>query len=106
LEKDIHVKIEPGGISFGIRVQPKSSRVALAGMREGRMRLRLTAPPVDDAANDQCIAFFSRRFQRKKREIKITSGLKSRNKTIFIAGLDEKSFRQKLDLLMEKDEPG
>jgi uncharacterized protein (TIGR00251 family) len=91
------------GIRFAVRVLPRSARLGLTGIRNGRLALSLTAPPVDDAANDQCIAFFSRAFKKRKRDIQMISGARSRNKTLLISGLDEKSFRETVQRLLKKD---
>lgn len=52
------------------------------------MRLRLTAPPVDDAANRLCIEFLADRFMVAKSRVTITSGLKSRHKSIKVEGME------------------
>jgi hypothetical protein len=43
-----------GAVVFTVRVQPRASRDAVEGIRNGALRVRLTAPPVDDRANDAC----------------------------------------------------
>ena len=92
------------GIRFGIRVQPRSAKMAVTGIREGRLKINLTAPPADNAANKQCIALLARIFDKKKNEVTILSGLKSRTKTVFISELDTGTFQARLKGLIERDE--
>ena len=77
----------PSGVRFRVHVQPRSSRNEICGIQEGEIRLRLTAPPVDDAANKLCIEFFAGKLNVAKSRLTITSGMKSRHKTINVDGI-------------------
>lgn len=48
----IRVATRDGAVIFQVRVQPRSSRNAMAGEFQGALKIRLTAPPVDDRANE------------------------------------------------------
>jgi uncharacterized protein (TIGR00251 family) len=72
------------GVRLDLRVIPRSPRNQIAGIREGRLLVRVTAPPVDSAANDAVIACLARAIQRGKRDIRIVVGETSRNKTVEI----------------------
>jgi uncharacterized protein YggU (UPF0235/DUF167 family) len=50
----------PTGVRLHLRVIPRASRTELAGIRDGRLVLRVTAPPVDRAANDAAIDAIAR----------------------------------------------
>jgi len=65
---------------------PRSPRNCIEGMRDGRLIVRVTAPPVDDAANDAVIALLARKFSVARGSIRIVSGATSRNKTVEIPG--------------------
>lgn len=71
-----------------VRVQPKASRNACTVDAEGRVRIALTAPPVDGAANDALVAFAAGVLDVPKRCVRIVAGEKSRDKTILIEGCD------------------
>ena len=49
-----------GGITLRVRVQPRASRDALGGEREGALVVRLTAPPVEGAANEALARFLGK----------------------------------------------
>ena len=78
----------PVGVQFKVHVQPRASRNEICGVQGDELRLRLTAPPVDDAANRLCIEFFADRLMVAKSRITIASGKKSRHKTIKVDGID------------------
>jgi len=77
----------PTGTLLRLRVQPRASVERLEGVRDGRVRLRLTAPPVDGAANAACLAFLAQTLGIRRAQICLQAGEKSRDKLIHIAGL-------------------
>ena len=76
-----------GGVELQVRVQPRASRNALRLEPDGRIRVAVTAPPVDDAANAAVIAYFARLLGIPKSRIQLIRGLRSREKTILFRGL-------------------
>lgn len=81
------VRSTPHGVRFDVRVQPRASRTAILGARDGRLVVHVTAPPVDAAANDAVVDLLAQSLSVPKRTVRIVAGLRSRNKTIEIAGL-------------------
>jgi uncharacterized protein (TIGR00251 family) len=77
----------PDGVSLAIKVIPRAGATKIAGMREGRLLIRLAAAPVDGAANDALIAFLSEILKVPARDVRVTSGAQSRNKLVTIAGM-------------------
>jgi uncharacterized protein (TIGR00251 family) len=67
-----------------LRLQPRASKNEVIGVDAGatHLRVRVTAPPVDDAANAALVKFLAGFLGIKKSSIRIKSGLRSRNKTI------------------------
>ena len=45
------------GATFGVKVVPRASRDEIAGIQQGALRVRLTAPPVEGAANRALVGF-------------------------------------------------
>ncbi|MDE0331027.1 MAG: DUF167 domain-containing protein [Nitrospinae bacterium] len=83
----IGLREEADGVSFEVQVQTRSSKTEFCGIHDGVLRVRLTAPPVDGAANGQCIELFSRKMKIPKRAIRIASGVRARRKRLKIQGL-------------------
>ena len=80
-----------------VRVIPRSSKNAIGWERESEtLKVRLTAPPVDGAANEALIALLAERLALPKRSISIVRGATSRQKTLEIVGLTPEMLAQKL----------
>ncbi len=77
----------PGGVRLYVRVIPRASRTELAGIRDGRIVLRVTAPPVDRAANDAAIEAVAEWLHVPRRSVRLTAGETSRNKVVEVAGV-------------------
>jgi uncharacterized protein (TIGR00251 family) len=72
-----------------IKLQPRASSNQIVGWKEGVLYLRLTAPPVEGAANAACIDFLAKTLGVRKSQLEIVSGHKSRDKRIHITGLSQ-----------------
>jgi uncharacterized protein (TIGR00251 family) len=70
-----------------VRVIPRSPRSRVDGTRGDAFLVRLAAPPVEGAANDALVAFLAEHLDLPRRNIRIVSGVKSRDKQIGITGL-------------------
>lgn len=68
-------------------VSPRASKTALAGIHDGALKIRLAAPPVDGAANEELAGFLSRLFGVAKSSFSIVSGQSSKRKTVKAIGL-------------------
>jgi len=75
------------GIIIEVRVIPRSSKKEIAGVVDNVVKVKLTAPPVDGAANEQLIEVLSKQFNVKKSGIIILKGESSKRKTIKITGV-------------------
>jgi uncharacterized protein (TIGR00251 family) len=67
-----------------VKVTPRASRDEIAGMRDGVLAVRVTAPPVDDAANRAVIKLIAKRAGVARSRVRIARGERSRNKRIEI----------------------
>lgn len=74
-------------ILIRLRVQPKASRNAISIEPDGRIRIALTAPPVDGTANKALRAFIAKRLRIPKASVELTQGEKSRDKVIAVSGI-------------------
>lgn len=86
------------GAQFALRVQPRASRNAIAGVMGDAVKLAITAPPVDGKANQAVIEFLSDLFRVAKSSIVIVSGEMGRNKLIAVRGLSAAQVRKALGL--------
>lgn len=84
------------GVEIDVRVIPRAAKSTIAGERDGRLLVRLSAPPVEGAANQALIELFSEILGRPRRAIRIVSGEKSRSKRIAVEGLTAAEARTRL----------
>ena len=82
----IQMRNHPEGIVFNVLVQPRSSKNAIVGAHGGALKIKLTAPPVDNAANRMCNKFLAKCLGVSKSSLKIISGHTSRNKQVLLRG--------------------
>lgn len=75
------------GVRLEIKVQPRSSRNQIAGVQDGILKIKLTAPPVDGEANLALIEYLSSLLGVPKRSINLIKGEISRNKLVEINGI-------------------
>jgi len=84
------------GIQFSAAIQPRASKNEISGVMNGALKIRLTSPPVEGAANKACIKFLAKRLGVSASRIDIVGGLTSKNKIIRVEGMDESQFLQKV----------
>ncbi|HEU4479627.1 MAG TPA: DUF167 domain-containing protein, partial [Pyrinomonadaceae bacterium] len=76
-----------GQLTFNVRVVPRASRSEIAGEHEGALRVRLAAPPVDGAANEELIRILARALSVSRTSVAIIAGPTSRLKRVVINGI-------------------
>ena len=75
-----------GAVTFRVRVAPRASRTAVAGEHEGALRVRVAAPPVEGAANEELTRFLARALGLPRTAVEVASGHASRNKLVRARG--------------------
>ena len=86
----------PDGIVISVRVIPRAGRSGIAGTRDGALLVRLNAPPVEDAANDELVKVIAGALGVPTRSLTIISGARSRNKRVRVSGIDVASAETRL----------
>jgi len=92
----LDIKEDSGGVSIKIRVQPRAAKNQVSGVMDGALKVRLTAPPVDGAANKACCAFIAELLGVAKGQVAICNGHTGRNKTVRVEGLTSRQVLDKL----------
>ncbi len=85
---------QPSAVALWI--QPRASRDAVVGERDGAIAIRLQAPPVDGAANGTLVRFLAGRLRVPPRDVQLVRGLTGRRKWVSVAGLEAAVVRQRL----------
>jgi len=89
------------GLLISINVQPRSSKTEIIGMHENSLKIKLTSPPVEGAANSLLIRFIAKELGISKSRIDLKSGEKSRKKKLIIKGCSKEEVIQKLTANIE-----
>jgi uncharacterized protein len=76
-----------------IRLTPRGSRNEILGWEGDTLRVKITAPPVEGAANKACVEFLADRLRVKRAQVSIIAGDKSRDKTLKVNGLTANEVR-------------
>jgi len=83
----IEVTSRDGAVSFAVRVIPRASRDAVDGEFQGALKVRLTAPPADNRANEALRRFLADRLNVSASAVRILRGEKSRIKHVEVRGV-------------------
>jgi hypothetical protein len=94
----IELKESPAGTTFAVKIHPRARKNAITGEVGDALKLALTAPPVDNKANETCIDFFAKLLKVPRSSVTIAAGQTSRNKVIRVAGLSAEEVRQRLKI--------
>jgi uncharacterized protein (TIGR00251 family) len=98
LKKSPHrSKAEESPVSLSVRIQPRASKNEITRMDDGRLKIRLTAPPVDGAANEALVKFLADQFHVGRSQVEIVSGHTGREKVIRITGIGEGAVQRLLN---------
>jgi uncharacterized protein len=89
----MRIEEKDGVISFTVRVQPRSSRDEIAGEYRDALKIRLTAPPVDDRANEALRKLLAARLKVPLAAVRIASGARSRTKRVEVTGIAAAAIR-------------
>lgn len=79
-----------------VHINPRSSRNQITGWQGDALTIKLTAPPVEGAANKASVEFLAERLGIKKSQITLVSGQTSRDKVFEITGLTDDDLRSRL----------
>ncbi len=80
------VRQDAGAITFDVQVVPRSSRERIGPVHGDRLKVQLTAPPVDGAANEALIKLIAKALGRARGDVTIVRGETGRKKTLRVRG--------------------
>ena len=90
----IEHQIREGQLVFRVQVAPRSSRSEIVGEHNGALRVRLAAPPVDGAANEELIHVLAKAFKVSRSAVTILSGHSARLKQVSIEGVSDSALQK------------
>jgi uncharacterized protein (TIGR00251 family) len=99
MDKSLRIRETSAGLEIHLHVLPRAKRCEISGIHNGALKVKVTAPPVDDAANRAIIEFFARTLNVSKSSLTIMAGQKSRDKILRIKGLSLCGFIKQFDAI-------
>jgi len=81
---------------FAVHVQPRARRTEVAGLHGDAVKVRLAAPPVEGAANEELVRFVAERLGVARAAVRVASGAASRRKVVEVDGVSGADARQAL----------
>ena len=84
---EMEIAASDGSVSLYVQLQPRASCDAIEGEYAGALKIRLTAPPVDDRANEALVRLLAERLNVPLAAVRIVGGDKSRRKRVIVAGV-------------------
>ena len=86
MSEPLTITVRADAVRFAVRVIPRARRSAIEGVHGGGLKVRLTAPPVDDAANDELVEVLAKALGVPRSRVRIVGGGHSRSKVVEVAG--------------------
>jgi len=83
----IYLEKHKNGSLILIKLVPSAKHDQIVGLHDDRLKITLTAPPVDGKANKAIVEFLAKKLGISKSLLEITAGKTSRRKTILASGL-------------------
>jgi hypothetical protein len=95
------VKESKKGLTFDIQVTPRATRAGITGVQEEALKVKVTALPVEGAANIACISLLAKELGLKKSQLEIFAGQKSRKKTVIVKDITRAELEKKIKYVLE-----
>jgi uncharacterized protein (TIGR00251 family) len=86
-----------------VRLQPRAARNEIAGERDGALVVRLTAPPVDNRANEALCRLLAKELGVARTRVSLLKGVRSRDKVVEVEGLEQGEIERALGLSLSMD---
>lgn len=90
------LKAHSDGVYLAVKLQPRASKNEIGEALGEELKIKVTAPPVDAAANQALIDLLAGTLDCSRSALKLVKGQTSRHKTIWIAGMTEQTVLEKL----------
>jgi uncharacterized protein (TIGR00251 family) len=82
------IRPDGDGFCFDVLVQPRASRKRIGPVQGDRLKIAVTAPPVDGAANKAVVEVVAKALSTAKRNVVVASGVSGRRKTLRVLGVE------------------
>ena len=81
------IQLRPEGVVLSIKVQPRASKNIIGEVLGNELKIKVTAPPVDSAANEALVEFLAETLSCPRGAIRLLRGQTSRHKQVLVTGM-------------------
>ena len=92
------LRLHPDGLLLSVKLQPRASMNEIGEALGSELKIRVTAPPVDSAANEALVRFLADQLGCARNQVELVRGHSSRKKLIKLHGISSETFLTKLEL--------
>jgi uncharacterized protein (TIGR00251 family) len=89
------LRAQPDGILLSVKLQPRASKNEIGELPGDELKIKVTAPPVDAAANEALIKLLAGRLDCARGRVELVRGHKSRHKVLKLHGFTVEEVVQK-----------
>jgi hypothetical protein len=86
----------PGGVAISVKVQPRASKNEIGDLAGDELKIKVTAPPVDSAANEAVLRLLAEALECPRGAVQLVRGNTSRHKQLFVQGLTVETVLERL----------
>ena len=90
------LRVQADGVLLSVKLQPRASANAIGDALGSELRIKVTAPPVDAAANEALVKLLAKQLDCPRNRVELVRGHTSRHKTVKLYGLAPEEVVQKL----------
>ena len=94
--------VTPQGVLLRVHLQPRAAHDRVVGLHGEALKIALTAPPVENAANAALLAFLAALFQVPRASVSLMSGAKSREKRVLVSTATPQHLVQRLESTLRR----
>jgi uncharacterized protein (TIGR00251 family) len=91
-----YLQQRPDGVCISLKVQPRASRNEIAGLIGNELKIKVTAPPVDSAANEAVLELLAEILGCARNQLELTRGATSRHKQILVRGITTAQIEERI----------
>lgn len=90
------LKSNKSGVLLLLYLQPGAKKAQIVGEYNGRLKIKILAPPIDGKANESLITYLAELLNTSRSNLEITRGLRSREKDVLVKNLNIEVIAEKM----------
>jgi uncharacterized protein (TIGR00251 family) len=100
----VFLRAEPNSVLLSVKLQPRASANEIGQALGNELRIKVTAPPVDSAANEALVRLLAQELDCPRNRVELVRGHTSRHKIVRLHGFTAEEVTKRLGAKMTNDE--